>query len=99
MTDPERVEPVELARFLDQAAQCREWRALCDQIKPFVEAMVDCKLLLAERDALLHRAAEIFGCSESSLLIDMRRARVEQAAAAVQAELNTLEQMWRGSYE
>ncbi len=93
MSEHEPVTPVSLADFLDRASQCTDWRAKADHIKPFIEALVDCRrsLLLAERDALLSRAASIFQCSESSLLTDLRRARVEKAKSEVQAEIADLD--------
>jgi hypothetical protein len=73
------IAPVDLADLLDQAAECSDWRVRLDFLSPFIEAMVQVRLLLSERDVLIERAASVFGCYPSSLLIDMKRARLEVA--------------------
>lgn len=94
MTEREPVDLTHLPALLAQAQAEPDWRRRCEFIRPFVAAMLGAKLWLAERDALLAHASEVFRCSASSLLIDMRRARVEQAAHEQQAELDNLERLW-----
>lgn len=86
-------EPAELLDALELG--CHSPAALYAFVQPWVTLMIQTPLLLSERDVLIARAANLFRCSASSLLIDLRRARIQRAANEERAEIAALEQWWQ----